>query len=56
MQGVRARYHVVLPPIISVVPFPGRPITFSKILCTAVTKMITELIRFEPEICVCNGN
>ena len=23
---------------------------------TVVAEMITELIRFEPEICICNGN
>ena len=27
-----------------------------EVLHTVVAEMITEFIRFEPEICICNGN
>ena len=33
-----------------------RPCKFFSHFYTVVAEMITELIRFEPEICICNGN
>ena len=35
---------------------PSRCLEVFKPQDTVVAKMITELIRFEPEICICNGN